>query len=188
MLTRAYSPKGSRIAGEFHAASLVGGSPAERKPPRTEPAIPAALVAPGARRVDRVTAKGVQVYACRAKSGGTGETEWVFVAPEAELRGTRGENAGRHYAGPHWEAPDGSRIVGTVRARADAPRARAIPWLLLETRSVGGPGRYAVVTGVQRVNTVGGVAPVRTCDASIIGVIERVPYTADYVLLAPLVQ
>ena len=177
--------EGFALAGEIYAASLQGGSVPARKAPHAEPTIPDALVVPGARRVDRVTAKGVQVYQCRGKSDSDGEGEWVFVAPEAELRGARGEDAGRHYAGPHWEAPDGSRIVGTVRARADGPRTGAIPWLLLATRSVGGPGRYAGVTSVQRVNTVGGATPARTCDASIVGVVERVPYTADYVLLAP---
>jgi hypothetical protein len=180
--------EGFALAGEIYAASLFGVSLPVRKPPRAERAMPAALVAPGERNVDRVSAKGVQVYQCRGKSDDSGETEWVFVAPEAELRGTRGEDAGRHYAGPHWEAPDGSRIVGTVRARADGPRTGAIPWLLLATRSVGGPGRYAGVTSVQRVNTVGGATPARTCDAGSVGVVERVPYTADYVLLAPVAQ
>ena len=180
--------EGFALAGELYAASLLGVSLPARKPPRADPTVPIALVAPGERSVDRVTAKGVQVYQCRGKSDGTGESEWVLVAPEAELRGTRGEDAGFHYAGPHWEAPDGSRIVGTVRAHADGPRTGAIPWLLLATRSVGGPGRYAGVTSVQRVNTVGGATPARTCDASIVGVVERVPYTADYLLLAPAAQ
>ena len=166
-------------------ASLVGVSLPARKAPHAETTIPDALVVPGERRVDRVKANGVQVYQRRGKSDSDGEGEWVFVAPAAELRRARGEVAGRHYAGPHWEAPDGSRIVGTVKARTDRPRTDAIPWLLLATRSVGGPGRYAGVTSVQRVNTVGGATPARTCDASIVGVFERVPYTADYVLLAP---
>jgi hypothetical protein len=180
--------EGFAIAGELYAASLLGGSLPAQRPPRAEPTIPDALVAPGERRIDRVNAAGVQVYECRAKAGGIDEAGWVFVAPEAELRGARGEGAGWHYAGPHWEAPDGSRIVGTVKARADAPRAGAIPWLLLATRSVGGPGRFAGVTSVQRVDTAGGAAPARTCDASTIGVVERVPYTADYVLLAPVAR
>ena len=180
--------EGLAIAGELYAASLRGGSLPAPRPARAEPTIPAALVAPGERSIDRVKATGVQVYECRVKAGVAGEGEWVFVAPEAELRGARGEGAGWHYAGPHWEAPDGSRIVGTVKAHADAPRAGAIPWLLLATRSVGGPGRFAGVTSVQRVDTAGGAAPARTCDASTIGVVERVPYSADYVLLAPVAR
>ena len=44
-----------------------------------------------------------------------------------------------------------------MKARADAPQASAIPWLLLSAKSVGGPGRFANVTSVQRIHTVGGL-------------------------------
>ena len=70
---------------------------------------------------------------------------------------------GRHYAGPHWEALDGSKIAGTVKERADAPLADAIPWLLLTAKSVGPEGSFSKVTSIQRVNTVGGVAPTTGC-------------------------
>ena len=147
-------------------------------------AVPSNLVPTGERAVERFGARGVQIYECRNKVGGTG-TEWVFVAPEADLFDTQGAPAGKHYAGPHWEAADGSRIVGTVKARADAPLAGAIPWLLLSARSVGGPGRLSKITSVQRVNPAGGAAPATGCDAATLGRTERVPYTADYILLAP---
>ncbi|NKI95225.1 DUF3455 domain-containing protein [Rhizobacter sp. SG703] len=147
-------------------------------------AVPSNLVPAGEHVVERLAARGVQIYECRNKVGGTG-TEWVFVAPEADLLDTQGAPAGRHYAGPHWEAADGSRIIGTVKSRADAPLAGAIPWLLLSTRSVGGPGRLAKITSVQRVNTAGGAVPAASCDAASLGRTERVPYTADYILLAP---
>lgn len=147
-------------------------------------AVPSDLVPSGERAVERLGARGVQIYECRNKVGASG-TEWVFVAPEAELFDVQGAPAGRHYAGPHWEAADGSRIVGTAKARADAPLAGAIPWLLLSARSVGGPGRLAKITSVQRVNTAGGTAPAGGCDAASLGRTERVPYTADYILLAP---
>jgi hypothetical protein len=117
-------------------------------------------------------AKGVQIYECR-------DHEWAFVAPEADLFDTRGRFIGRHYAGPQWEATgDGSRIVGTVKTRADAPAAGAIPWLLLSTKSVGGKGYFSDVTSVQRVATAGGVAPEGGCDG--VGEQVRVPYTAKY--------
>lgn len=138
----------------------------------------------GERLAERVAARGVQIYECRALPNAAGGAHWAFVAPEAELLDARGAVAGKHYAGPHWEALDGSKIVGAVKARADAPQATAIPWLLLSAKSVGGPGRYAQVTSVQRIHTVGGMAPARTCDASTLGAIERVPYTADYLLFS----
>jgi hypothetical protein len=127
-----------------------------------------------------VPAKGVQVYECRASKDKPGAYEWTFVAPEAELFDTTGKTIGRHYAGPSWEASDGSKIAGAVKARADAPAANAIPWLLLGAKSVGGEGSFSKVTSVQRVNTVGGVAPKVGCSQDNAGTPARVPYTADY--------
>lgn len=127
-----------------------------------------------------VPAKGVQIYECRAgKSAGTGY-EWAFVAPEAELFDAHGKLIGRHGAGPHWQSSDGSRIVGTLKQRADAPMAGAVPWLLLATKSNGPEGRFSKVTSIQRVNTVGGVAPAAECTRESAGTTARVQYTADY--------
>jgi Protein of unknown function (DUF3455) len=118
-----------------------------------------------------VPAKGVQIYECRA-------SEWVFVAPEAELFDTAGKKIGRHYAGPHWESVDGSRIVGIVKERTAAPAPGAIPWLLLGAKSVGREGAFSKVTSIQRVATAGGVAPAGGCSQT--GIQARVGYTADY--------
>ena len=118
-----------------------------------------------------VPAKGVQIYECR-------DGKWAFVAPEAELFDRSGKKIGWHYAGPHWESGDGSRIVGTVRQRAEAPAAGAIPWLLLSTKSVGSEGAFSKVTSIQRVATSGGVAPAGSCSQPASQ--ARVAYTADY--------
>lgn len=118
-----------------------------------------------------VPAQGDQIYECRAG-------RWAFVAPEAELFNRAGKKIGRHYAGPHWESLDGSRIVGAVKARADAPRAGDIPWLLLSAKSVGAEGAFSKVTSIQRVTTMGGSAPIEPCSQD--GRRVRVPYTADY--------
>ena len=127
-----------------------------------------------------VPAKGVQIYECRARKDQVGEYEWAFVAPEADLFDARGNRIGRHYAGPHWESTDGSKILGAVKERADAPAADAIPWLLLATKSVGSEGSFSKVTGIQRVNTVGGVAPKAGCSQAAVGTRARTNYTADY--------
>jgi len=87
---------------------------------------------------------------------------------------------GRHYAGPHWESTDASKILGTVKERADAPVAGAIPWLLLTAKSVGPEGSFSKVTSIQRVNTVGGVAPQAGCSQATAGAAARINYTADY--------
>jgi len=118
-----------------------------------------------------VPAKGVQIYECR-------EGKWAFVAPEAELFDRSGRKIGRHYAGPHWEAADGSKVVGAVKQRADAPAAGDIPWLLLGTKSVGAEGAFSKVSSIQRVATVGGIAPAGGCSEP--GGVARVPYSADY--------
>ena len=127
-----------------------------------------------------VSAKGMQIYECRATKDRAGEYEWAFVAPEADLFDARGNRAGRHYAGPHWESTDGSKILGTVKERAAAPAADAIPWLLLTAKSVGPEGSFSKVTSVQRVNTVGGVAPKAGCSQASVGTPVRIKYTADY--------
>ena len=127
-----------------------------------------------------VPAKGVQIYECRARKDQAGAYEWAFVAPEAELFDARGNRIGRHYGGPHWEANDGSKVLGAVKERADAPVADAIPWLLLSAKSVGPEGSFSKVTSIQRVNTVGGVAPKSACSQAAAGTPARISYTADY--------
>ncbi|MDB5808792.1 MAG: hypothetical protein JWN94_914 [Betaproteobacteria bacterium] len=127
-----------------------------------------------------VPARGVQIYECRAKKDQAAEYEWAFVAPEAELFDAYGGRIGKHYAGPHWEANDGSKIVGAVKANSPAPAADAIPWLLLSAKSVGPDGAFSKVTSVQRVSTVGGVAPKTGCSQATAGTQARVDYTADY--------
>jgi len=127
-----------------------------------------------------VAAKGVQIYECRARRDSGGGYEWAFVAPEADLFDARGNRIGRHYAGPHWESTDGSKILGTLKERAEAPVPDAIPWLLLAAKSVGSQGSFSKVTSVQRVNTVGGVAPKAGCSQAVVGTPARIDYTADY--------
>jgi Protein of unknown function (DUF3455) len=127
-------------------------------------------------------AKGVQIYECRARKDQAGYVgyEWAFVAPEADLFDTRGNRVGRHYAGPSWEAADGSKVVGAVKERADAVAANAIPWLLLTAKQVGPQGSFSNVASIQRVNTVGGVAPKAGCSQAEAGKAARINYTADY--------
>ncbi len=138
--------------------------------------VPAELALPqGSTLVGKYAAKGVQIYVCRVK-GAT--TEWSFKAPEAELVDAQGRPFARHYAGPTWEAPDGSKIVGTALASEPAPRAGAVPWLLLSTKSAAS-GVLAEVRFVQRINTSGGVGPTSECLTA--GTEQGVDYTADYI-------
>ena len=88
-----------------------------------------------------VEADGVQIYACEAKGQGF---EWVFKAPEANLFDRQGRQIGTHFAGPTWKNNEGA-VVGEVAARADAPTAGAIPWLLLKAKSHEGSGPAAAM-------------------------------------------
>jgi hypothetical protein len=119
-----------------------------------------------------VYAEGVQIY-------GWNGTSWAFVAPEAVLYADAGDDGavGIHYAGPTWESVSGSKVVGTVLQRC-TPDPDAIPWLLLRAVSSEGPGILHRLTYIQRVNTVGGLAPADPGDFP--GEIARVPYTAEY--------
>src|SRR5258705_7889062 len=159
---------------------LLGAACASPQPPMSMVKVPDKLK-PGANEslAMIVPAKGVQIYECRARKDQVGEYEWAFVAPEADLFDARGNRIGRHYAGPHWESTDASKILGTVKERVDAPVADAIPWLLLAAKSVGPPGSFSNVTSIQRVNTVGGVPPKAGCSQATAGTPARINYTAD---------
>ena len=127
----------------------------------------------------RATAKGDQVYVCRAKPDGSG-FEWALKAPDAVLHDEAGRQVATHFAGPTWAAEDGSKVVGQVAGNVAAPGNQAIPWLLLKAKSHEGSGRFAAVTHIQRLDTTGGLAPTAGCDAGHAGAEQRVPYTAVY--------
>src|SRR5262249_20070238 len=117
-------------------------------------------------------AEGVQIYRWDG-------TAWVFLAPEATLYADAGchGRVGIHYAGPTWGSNSGSKVVGKVSQRC-TPDTSAIPWLLLASASSQGPGVFDGVTFIQRVNTVGGLAP--AAPGAFDGEVRRVPYTAEY--------
>jgi Protein of unknown function (DUF3455) len=130
----------------------------------------------------QVHAKGDQVYSCKADGG---QFAWTLKAPDAQLFDKSGKLFGKHFAGPSWEASDGSRVTGKAVANAPSPDAESIPWLLVTVVSRNGDGVLVRVTSIQRVNTKGGKAPASGCDATHTGQEERAPYTADYVFFAP---
>ena len=124
-------------------------------------------------------ADGVQIYECARKPDAT--YEWAFKAPEATLSDRSGRPLGKHYAGPTWEAMDGSTVVGETKAREAGPTTAAIPWLLLAAKSHSNRGTFADANYVQRVATQGGIAPTQGCSESTLRQQARVPYSAvDY--------
>jgi Protein of unknown function (DUF3455) len=142
---------------------------------------PALAVPAGNRLAFHLDAIGVQIYTCSVVGAGYG---WVFKAPEANLYGRHGHVVGTHYAGPTWEAKDGSTVVGAKLAAA-TPDPTAIPWLLLGAVSHAGDGRMTKITFIQRLETTAGLAPATGCDAASVGSLARVPYTATYFFYKP---
>jgi len=131
------------------------------------------LNVPAGNRISaHVYALGVQIY----RWNGSG---WVFVAPDATLYADPCFNGeiGTHYAGPTWEADDGSKVVAS-RVADCTPNRGAIPWLRLDATSSSPQGRFGLVTHVLRVNTIGGTAPATA--GAFVGDEARVPYTTEY--------
>jgi hypothetical protein len=130
----------------------------------------------------RVHAKGDQIYTCKSDAA---QFTWTLKAPDAQLFDKDGKSFGKHFAGPSWEANDGSRVTGKAVANAPSPDADSIPWLLVNVLSHDGSGVLSRATTIQRLNTHGGKAPATGCDASHLGQELRVPYSADYLFFAP---
>ena len=143
--------------------------------------VPSELQPEASQKLDQVVAaSGVQIYRCDPRKDQPGQYEWVLQGAEALLRDPGGRYIGKHYAGPTWEAQDGSKIIGSVQVRHDPSFGRkSIPWLRLSTRSAGPPGIFSSTTTVLRVDTSGGV-PSGTCNDVEQGKIVRIPYRADY--------
>lgn len=121
-------------------------------------------------------ATGVQIYTCNG-------TAWTLTAPRADIYGDNGKLLMTHGAGPSWTAKDGSRVTAS-RVDGVTVDPTAIPWLLLAAKGAPGPDgdRLAGTTYIQRINTVGGLAPgAGTCTTANAGEVREVPYTADYV-------
>jgi hypothetical protein len=137
---------------------------------------------------------GTQNYVCQP-SGPLGRVAWTLFTPQATLFSDLDEQLTTHFFSPNpaeggivrvtWED---SRDTSTVWARLIASvvvTPDAIPWLKLQTAGTQvGPTGGATLTEttfIQRVNTVGGVAPATRCDAlPDVGRKAFVPYTADY--------
>jgi hypothetical protein len=129
----------------------------------------------------QVHAKGDQIYTCKSDAA---QFSWTLKAPDAQLFDKEGKPFGKHFAGPSWEANDGSRVTGKAIANAPSPDPDSIPWLLVNVVTHEGNGVLSRATTIQRLNTKSGKAPTTGCDASHVGLELRVPYSADYLFYA----
>ena len=139
---------------------------------------PAVAPPAGSTLVLELFADGVQIYTRDSKDGGG--YGWAFNAPDAKLFDKDGRQVGTHFSGPAWELDDGSGINGEVVAKADAPEAGAIQWLLLRVTSHQGSGALSAVSYIRRADTKGGVGPKAGCDAQHLSEQARMRYSATY--------
>jgi hypothetical protein len=181
MSTKVNHPSWLLIGSLFAIFSVIS----VRKHVSPPPVPPTLQVPDGQTVLLKAHAKGVQIYQCVATAGDPGKFDWSFKAPEADLTNKDGKKIAKHYAGPTWEANDGSKVVGAVLQKTDAPRPGAVPWLLLKAKTNEGTGTFARVTYIQRVDTEGGVAPAAGCDQAHVNAEARVEYRANYYFYGP---
>lgn len=127
----------------------------------------------------RAYAQGFQVYTAVPRPEDSSQLQWVLKAPDATLYNHGGQLLGWHYGGPTWEARNGSKVIGARVSSAPSPNPDSIPLLLLEAVSHAGHGMLSKVTYIQRLDTVGGLAPAEA--PTVAGAEVSVPYTATYV-------
>ena len=152
----------------------------------TAPQVPAPVRVPGSLGlIADLHAKGVQIYECQPAKNDPSKFEWAFKQPEAALFTKLGRGVGKHYAGPTWEANDGSKVIGEVVGRSESPKPDSIPWLLLRAKATSGNGVFAGVQFIQRLNTAGGSAALVACRQDQARQLLRASYTADYLFYGP---
>jgi hypothetical protein len=161
------------------------------------PAVPAGLEADAGSRAFLVGhAVGTQNYLCLPSGAGFA---WTLFTPQATLFDGHGKQLTTHFFSPNpyengtvrptWQH---SRDTSTVWMKLNTPSSDAafvapgaIPWLLLDVAGASagpnGGDALAATTQIQRVNTVGGIAPATGCSAPAeVGTKAFVPYAADY--------
>ncbi len=127
-------------------------------------------------------AQGVQIYHCTQTAG---LYAWTLKAPEANFPDANGKLPIHHYAGPTWQAADGSTIQGKPVASGKDPASHAIPWLIIQVTTHTGAGLLADTLYVVRSHTAGGIPPATGCDTAHPTAETRIPYTATYTFFGP---
>lgn len=142
-----------------------------------EPVLPSPLC--DSVQVPQDTIMAFHAYALGVQTYRWNGTAWAFVAPTAVLYADAGFHGqiGTHSAGPTWTSNSGSRVVAT-RVAGCSPDPNSIAWLKLAAVSSDGPGIFEGVTFVQRVNTLGGLAP--SSPGTSVGDLVDIPYMAEY--------
>ena len=151
------------------AVAAFAQAPAEITPPA------------GNKAVLTLVGAGDLSYECKAVADKPGSFAWTFAGPNAKLLDANKKEVGKYYGGPTWESMDGSKVTGKQLAVSPGA-AGSIPLQLVQANPSVGEGAMKDVTYIQRLKTVGGVAPASpACEAKNVGAKTTVPYQADYV-------
>ena len=157
------------LIASLAAVSAFAQTPAEITPPA------------GNKAAMTLSATGILNYECKAVADKPGTFAWTFAGPDAKLWDANKKEVGKYYGGPTWESTDGSKVTGKQLAVSPSV-AGAIPLQLVQAAPTTGTGAMADVTYIQRLKTVGGVAPATpACAAANVGAKTTAGYTADYV-------
>jgi hypothetical protein len=158
------------VAAALSLAACATQAPA---PMFSQASLPDAVKVPAGHKVALETVGvGEITYECRDKKDAAGQTEWVFVGPDAKLLDRNGKQVGKYYGPPAtWESADGSKVTGAQVAIAPAG-AGNIPLQLVKANPATGNGAMTGVTFIQRVAT-----PPATK-----GQKQIVQYKSDYIL------
>ena len=190
----------TRFLSTIIAAAIGLGVSTAPAAAQSVPAVPTNLVVPeGNELYLHGQATGTQNYVCVPAATGAA---WKFIGPQATLF-TSVENELQqittHYLSANaiengtaratWlSSSDSSAVWARAIANSIDPNYVApasIPWLLLQAvGTADGPTAGTMLsrtTYIQRLNTIGGVAPASGCDKHRdIGALALVPYTTDY--------
>jgi uncharacterized protein DUF3455 len=184
----------------YAAAFVAAGAVAFQQPARAHhdgpPRVPANIQVPAGNKLFLIGhALGTQNYICLPSAT---SVAWTLFGPQATLFDDGNRQLITHFASinpaeglprPTWQH---SRDTSSVWAQAIANSTDtayvaqgAIPWLLLQWvgRQDGprGGDTMSATTFIQRLNTVGGVAPATGCaSAADVGKRALVSYEADY--------
>jgi Protein of unknown function (DUF3455) len=172
----------------------------------TPPPVPAEIQAPEGNEVFLVGhGAGTQNYSCLpcdpSRPGCANGVAFTLFTPQATLFNDQLKQVTTHFFSPNpfengviratWQhSRDTSTVWGRVVGSSTDPRfvtPGAIAWLLVNVKDVGtsagptGGDKLTKTTFIQRLNTVGGLAPSSGCSSQAdIGRQAFVPYKADY--------
>jgi hypothetical protein len=181
-VSRPAVPRPVFVAVALSAAALLTACGSMR-PAFNQSSLPTPIqVPPGNKVAMETVGVGDITYECRDRVNAPGQTEWVFVGPDARLMDRSGKQVGKYYGPPAtWESMDGSRLTATQIAVAPSGPT-SLPYQLVRANPATGAGAMTGVTYIQRVALQGGIAPAAMpCTTATKGQKQTVKYQADYV-------